>query len=174
MFSSCNLSRLVSTFNNAKVLRINRAVLFESRQKFHDSLADTFDQKDLHDSQEESKEPRTRKNYLTFVTMVGDLADEPKPLYRDGDIFGYKLRILSKKRYPSKQTGTVREHNHYHTAVCNNRACFPVIENRLRVNDQIFIKGNLINVMLTNLDENLRMSLIKVQSIYALGNVETE
>jgi len=73
-----------------------------------------------------------------------------------------------KKRFQSPQG--FREHNHYHNVVCNNRRCFPVLEKDLNIDDQIFIRGQLVNVELFNLEENSYMSLIRANSVLRFKN----
>ena len=120
---------------------------------------------EMSDAVDDSSLTEPKRSYFNQVTMIGDVASKPQALYREGNVFGYKLRIMSKKRFNGPD-GQHREVNHYHNAVCNNKRCFPIFEKDLNVNDQVFIRGTLINVDLTNLEQNSFMTLIRVNTIH--------
>ena len=165
MFSLSSLFRMGAVFRTSNCGRINGFALTNA-VKIHTSALQKQEQHDVEEDFASDLEPK--RSYLSQVTLIGDVVSKPKPLYRDGNVFGYKLRILSKKRF--KTAEGYRVHNHYHNAVCNNRRFFPLLEESLDVDDQIFVRGQLVNVELTNLEENSYMTLIRANSVHLFKN----
>ena len=162
------LSRISSVlFNHSKLAR-SQPSIFQSSRGLHSSCIcmDTPD-----DALETSEEASIQegKTYYDSVFVIGDVAEEPRPITRDGQVIGYKLKVVTKQAYRQMKT--------IHDAACYARRCFPFIENDLEVDQQVLIRGHLFSTVHSSEDSMIRNSTIRIASIHGISdsaNMESE
>ena len=147
-------------------------LLGEASRGLHSSLLRLQDQSVQSTEEFDTEEPEQTQNriYRDTVTLVGDVASEPFPLYRDGELSGYKMKIMTLRRIRDKNGSFLREIPSYHEAVCHRRMYFPLMENKLKVNDHIVVHGWLTNAVTRNLDEVTYRSVIRINDVHAISD----
>lgn len=111
----------------------------------------------------------TKRSYRDQVILIGDVAAEPLPVYRNGNLSSFKLKIMTLAKHRSKNGGVVKEISSYHEANCSAKRYFSIIENSLNVNDQVVIHGSLVNTITHNLDEVIYRSVINVTDLHVIS-----
>ena len=147
-------------------------LLGEASRGLHSSLLRLQDQSVQSTEEFDTEEPieqTQNRSYRDSVMLVGDIASEPFPLYRDGELTGYKMKIMTLRRIRDKAGNFLREIPSYHEAVCHRKKCFPLIENKLKVNDQIVIHGRLSNAVSQNLEEITYRTVLKINDVHAIN-----
>lgn len=158
-------SELVSSSKKIQVA----SLLGEACRGIHSSAFCLQDQSPEQFDIEEPQSLPNNRTYRNSVTMVGDVASKPMPLYRDGELNGYKLKIMTVRRFRSRDGSMSREMQHYHEASCFSRRHFPLIEDKLKVNDQVVIHGSLANSVSRNFDEVSYKTVIRINDMQVVA-----
>ena len=130
-------------------------------QEYDDSQAKEqadFDAEDFVDSD---------RTYWNSVSMIGDVAAEPFPVHRSGELFGYRLKIQTQRKIRGFGTVPLRTFSNTFDAVCNLSRLFSLVEN-IRVNDQVLLRGRLVNFTNPDSDVKVYKTVIAIQSIIIL------
>ena len=160
------LSQIASLiFHRSRLERVQTS-LFESRLGLKSSCVHL--QNDVRDVEELNEEANSSggKSYFDSVIVLGDIAQEPKPILRNGEVIGYKLKIVTKQ--PFRLTNTI------HDVSCYQRRCFPLIENELAVDQQVLVRGNLFSTVHASEDSMIRNSTIRVSTINIISNTSAQ
>ena len=116
---------------------------------------------------EESMGPN--RTYWNSVSLLGDVVSEPYPIHRNGELFGYRLKIQTKRKIRGLATEESRIYTNVHDTVCNIRRLFSFIEN-IKVNDQVFVRGQLVHYQTRDLDEKTYRTYVAIRSIFTTNH----
>ena len=145
-------------------------LLGETSRGLHSSLLRLQDQSVQSTEEFDAKEPNKETKYRIYhdnVTLVGDVASEAFPLYRDGELSGYKLKIMIKKQMRDS-SGNVKEISNHHEVACYLNRYFPLLTKKLKINDRVVIHGSLANAASRTADEVTFRTVVRIANIFSI------
>ena len=159
------LSRLASpVFNVCKLSRTDVALfkgshcLHSSSKRLNTEVEDVVANNDLNTA------PKKGRHYYDSVVIIGDVAAEPQPLIRVGEVIGYKLKLSTEREHYGNDASVKLDMNEY-DAVCYRKQCFPYIEKQLKVDDQVLVRGTLLTALSKAEDSAVRNTTVQINSI---------